>query len=349
MFSQLGRVKRIGGIFTIIIGAILLFQFSTPQSNTAIDLSKQKEVRQFIQMMVSKHHFPAGFLEEIFSDAQFQPKVIELIAAPYEKKPWHQYRGRLVSNERAEKGLAFWKQHEEWLVKAEKQYGVPPEIILGIIGVETRYGEITGDFNVLETLATLAFYYPARAEFFKSELEAFLLYAREQKLTPAEMREKKGSYAGAMGISQFIPSSIRSYAIDFDGDGKVDLLNSPADAIGSIANYFAKHKWMAKQSIAMPITVTSEKLKVSLVPTEFDKPQPIAELKKKGLETSQEIPQDRKGFLFALQNIDGPEYWLGLDNLYVITRYNRSIHYAMAVYQLSEKIAALKQQVIAQK
>ncbi|MBI4357014.1 MAG: lytic murein transglycosylase B [Gammaproteobacteria bacterium] len=311
------------------------FSSHTFATNTS---SRPTEIQNFIAYMVRQHQFSERDLEEIFQNVEWQPKVLELIARPFEAKPWYEYRKRFVNPERIEKGVRFWNEQASWLARAERTYGVAQEVLIGILGIETYYGQNMGEYNVLEALTTLAFRYPPRAQFFKSELESFLLYARKQGVSPQTI---KGSYAGAMGQSQFIPSSILNYAVDFDGDGSVDLINSTADAIGSIAHYFSQHHWRSHEWIATPVQSMREEARALLQTTLTRPTYTIAELAKMGIEISPDIPQDSKGFVFALETENAShQYWVGSENLYVITRYNHSLHYAMAVYQLSEEMVA---------
>lgn len=329
--------------FLGLLGFLFLFGCSTQKLQMVAPVPKQiltqnSEIQTFIEEMVRRHQFSERDLKEMFRKVSIQPKVLELIARPFEAKPWHQYRQRFINQERIEKGLRFWNEHAALLLRAEQAFEIPQEILIGILGVETVYGENTGEYNVLEALTTLAFYYPPRAKFFRGELESFLLFMREQGLSPEDI---KGSYAGAMGKPQFIPSSIRNYAIDFDKDGIIDLTRSTADAIGSIAHYFSKHHWRSLEWIAAPVQNGSPQAE-SLLQIKLERPtNTIAELRKMGVKVSGNIPQDNKAFVFALETSTGPEYWVGSENLYAITRYNHSLHYAMAVLELGEEIVAL--------
>ena len=221
------------------------------------------------------------------------------------------------------------------LKKASQQYGVPSEIRVAIIGVETRYGRHKGGFPVIDSLATLAFAYPPRSKFFRSELKEFLLMTREEKIDPLK---QMGSYAGAMGMPQFISSSFRNYAIDFDGDGYRDLWNNPADAIGSVANYFKRHGWKKDQPVVARVTTTGKEFK-SLIGGKLKPNWTYRKLKKHGIEFKQKYPDQQKGILLELDSgTKQPEYWVGWQNFYVISRYNHSSRYSMAVYQLAQEI-----------
>lgn len=302
----------------------------------AEDSISRPELRQFIQEMAAKYDFDSKALDSLFAQAQPQPAIITAISSPAEAKPWYQYRPIFVNSARIEGGAAFWQEHKEVLEQAERIYGVPPEIIVAIIGVETRYGKNTGSFRVLDALATLAFDYPARGTFFRKELEQYLLLTREEGLDPLGL---KGSYAGAMGKPQFIPSSYRHYAVDFDGDGRRDLWNNNADVIGSVANYFKTHGWKPQQPVIAPARIKGDQYKPLL--KKNVKPQMLVrEFAQHGVSIDGGLPPDHPGMLIELETEQGPEYWVGLDNFYVITRYNRSPLYAMAVYQLSREILA---------
>lgn len=294
----------------------------------------QATVKSFIEYMVSTHDFDRLTLEKLFSSARKSESVLNAISKPAETLPWSKYRPIFIQPDRIEQGLVFWKQHRELLEKAENRYGVPAEIIVAIMGVETRYGRFKGNDRVLDALSTLAFYYPKRSDFFRRELEQFLLLTREQHIDPVSL---KGSYAGAMGMPQFIPSSYRNFAVDFDNDGKTDLWTNTADAIGSIANYFKVHGWKSGATVVVPGTVTGNKYEdaigINLEPDiHFD------ELSRYGIEIKDRLPADSLVKVIVLDGADGDEIWVGLNNFYVITRYNHSPLYAMAVYQLSEAI-----------
>ncbi len=292
------------------------------------------EIDGFIQQMVDKHQFDADALHRLFADAKLRQDIIEAISRPAEAKPWYDYRPIFVTRSRVQGGVRFWQEHAAELQKAEQVYGVPAPIIVAILGVETRYGKHAGRYRVLDSLSTLAFAYPPRSRFFRSELEQYLLMTREEQVDPASLL---GSYAGAMGQPQFISSSFRAYAVDFDGDGKRDLWNDAGDAIGSVANYFKRHGWRAGEPVAQPARITGavpQKLLDAGIKPQFS----LAELTRHGVQLKGDPPKGVDGALFALETRDGPEYWVGWNNFYVITRYNHSPLYAMAVYQLSEAI-----------
>ena len=303
-------------------------------ATVAAEFLSQPEVKSFIGYMVTNHDFDRATLEELFSKARKSERVLTAIAKPAEKLPWYKYRSIFMQPDRIEQGLVFWKEHRKLLEKAEEEYGVPAEIIVAIMGVETRYGRFKGNDRVLDALSTLAFYYPERSEFFRGELEQFLLLTREQHIDPLGL---KGSYAGAMGMPQFIPSSYRNFAVDFDNDGKKDLWTNPADAIGSIANYFKVHGWTSGARIVVPGTVKGNKYEVANG-IDLEPDIQADKLSRYGIEAKDELPADSLVKVIILDGVNGEEIWLGLNNFYVITRYNHSLLYAMVVYQLSEAV-----------
>ena len=308
----------------------LLFVFVS--LNVQADYSERSDVQQFIDEMVEKHNFDRNDLELKFALAKKLDGVLEAIAKPAEKVlTWREYRPIFVTSKRIRRGNEFLKLHHEILKRAEKEYGVPAEIITAIIGVETYYGRLSGKTQVFNSLVTLGFDYPPRSPFFLSELEQFLLLTREEDIDVSVVR---GSYAGAMGMPQFISSSYRQYAVDFDGDGKRDLWNSTADVIGSVANYFKVHGWKNGGQVVVPARVNGQ---IEETRNKLKPHTSIADLAKKGVIPKVAVDNDAKVTVITLEGKRGKEYWLGLDNFYVITRYNHSAMYAMAVYQLSQK------------
>jgi len=293
---------------------------------------ERDEVKAFITMMVEKHGYDRDMLTDWFRKAVKQEETIKSLDKPAESMPWHRYRKIFMTEKRINQGIQFWKDNKETLERAEKIYGVPPEMITAIIGVETFYGKYKGKFPVFDTLVTIAFDYPKRASFFKKELEQYLLLIREEELDAYTL---KGSYAGALGKPQFISSSYRHYAVDFDGDGKRDLLNNTVDAIGSVANYFKQHGW----NNGDPVTVSANYKSKKKFSSYGMKPKhSISELSKHGIFPSQPVMPSSLATPIQLEQQDHKEYWLGLHNFYVITRYNHSNLYAMAAYQLSQSI-----------
>jgi membrane-bound lytic murein transglycosylase B len=307
--------------------------------NSQANYAQREDVKQFIDEMVKEHGFDRNYLENKFASAKKLDNVLESIAKPAEKElTWKQYRPIFVTDKRSDKGKIFIQDNIEVLKRAEKEYGVPVEIIAAIIGVETYYGRRTGGYIIFDSLTTLSFDYPPRSEFFKSELKHFLLLSKEEDISIEDMT---GSYAGAMGMPQFISSSYRRYAVDFDGDGKRDLWNSMSDVIGSVANYFSQHGWESKAEVAFPVT-----LKDTSIVREKNTLKPyvtLEQLKSQGVVIDLQLEghgldSKQQATLLKLEGSDGDEYWIGLNNFYVITRYNHSEMYAMAVFQLSEKL-----------
>ena len=299
--------------------------------------TQRTAVQSFIDEMTSKHGFDRDELNAIFEQVRMKQKIIDAITRPAEGKPWHEYRPIFVTKTRISEGVKFWNENEADLKRAEQTYGVPPEIIVAVIGVETRYGRHKGSWRVMDSLSTLAFAYPKRAKFFRSELEQYLLLAREESLDPLTI---KGSYAGAMGKAQFISSSYRHYAVDFDGDGKRDLWNNTTDAIGSVANYFKRHKWQPGKPVGSYAMVGSDRV-TRLLEAGIKPHTTVKEFHQQGVTSLTPLPPEAPAALIAFEKKDGQsDYWLGLNNFYTITRYNHSPLYAMAVYQLSQAISA---------
>ncbi len=300
------------------------------------DYSQHPLAEEFIDSMVAEHHFAANEVRDILSKAEKKQSILDAISRPAEKtKPWKDYRKIFLGESRITQGVEFWQTHKKTVADAAEKYGVNPEVIVAIIGVETRYGRFAGKYRVIDALATLAFDYPKRSTFFTKELRNFLVLTREQKLVPESLL---GSYAGAMGYGQFMPSSFQMYAVDFDGDKLKDIWQNPVDAIGSVANYFKRHGWKQDEPVLTRARVTGNYNK-EVLNTKGRPSFTIAEVKKlgfnpvvKGFEQSESVVP------LLYQGEKGSEFWLGFNNYYVITRYNRSRLYAMAVWQLSQEI-----------
>ncbi len=299
------------------------------------------EVQAFIDEMVAEHAFDRDQLTGVFSQAQRRDDIIELMSRPAEKRlEWGEYRKIFLTQSRIDGGVAFWDANERILQQAEEKFGVDAQVIVAIIGVETRYGGNTGSHRVLDALSTLAFDYPPRSTFFRGELAHYLILAREENI---DLLSTTGSYAGAMGYGQFIPSSYRHFAVDFDGDGVRDLWDSPMDIIGSVANYMYVHGWDLGATVTTPATVAGDRYS-KLLEQGIKPKTPVAEMQASGVTPASPVPGDAAAALIELVNTQGPEYWLALNNFYVITRYNHSPLYAMAVYQLSEEIRTTREQ-----
>ncbi len=329
---------------------VLLAMIQIPARVAAAPASYDDGRTAFVAEMADKHGFTRAELGALMTEARYQQRIIDAINRPYEAKPWKAYQPIFVTPERIRGGVAFWRDNAALLARAQAAYGVPPEIIVAIIGVETNYGGNLGSHRVIDALSTLGFSYPKRADFFRAELEEFLLLTRDEQV---DARTAKGSYAGAVGKPQFIPSSYRAYAVDFDDDGRRDLWASNADVVGSVGNYLAQHGWRRGQPVAAeaelaqgrPIGIAIAKKRPAVPETT------LTQLAAAGVVT---LPGDgaRSGPAVVLDGIDDDtraalieldgresEYWLGFDNFYAITRYNHSNLYAMAVYQLSREIA----------
>jgi membrane-bound lytic murein transglycosylase B len=321
---------RLGAV-VLVTGAVLYGLYGL----AAADYESHAEVAGFIERMVVEHGFAKGDLEGLFAHVERKQAILDAIARPAEKtKAWHEYRDIFVTEERISQGLEFWREHRVALERAHAQFGVSPDVVVAIIGVETRYGRNTGSYRVVDALTTLAFDYPPRSAFFRNELVQFLLLAREEGVDPLSLT---GSYAGAMGYGQFIPSSFRNYSIDFDGDGKRDIWKNPVDAIGSVANYFSRHGWRADGPVAVraaPVDARADSIANGTLALD----QTVGKIRGLGVPLPS-YPDEEPALLLKLDGDAGPEYWVGLHNFYVITRYNRSAMYALAVHQLGESIA----------
>jgi len=292
-----------------------------------------------IDELVQEEGFDREQLMLVFAEAERQDSILKAISRPAEKtKAWYEYREIFLNEKRERQGVEFFAEHRETLARAERETGVPAQVIVAIIGVETYYGRVAGSYRVIDALSTLAFDYPKRSEFFTKELKNYLILTREQGFDPLDL---KGSYAGAMGYGQFMPSSYREYAIDFDGDGVADIWNNPVDAIGSVANYFKRHGWRPGEAVVSAADAAAD------VPDELFvqgrsglKPErSVAQFAAAGIVARQELDPEAPATAMKFELEDGYEYWLGLHNFYVITRYNHSAMYAMSVYQLSQRLA----------
>lgn len=312
------------------LGVLLLLPCSV-----LANYSEREDVQLFINTMVSNYGYDRDLLSEWMEGVQQQTTALEAIAKPAEAKPWKDYRPIFMIERRVREGVEFWKQHADTLARAEQEFGVPAEIIVGILGVETFYGKRAGSYPVLDALTTLGFDYPPRGEFFRRQLEQYLLMVREENIDP---RAIKGSYAGAMGMPQFIPGSFRKFAVDFDGDGKRDLWNSVADAVGSVANYFRVHGWKSGEPIISRASVNGQAL--TLAGVKMQPHKVVGEFKQMGVTPIHAFADNAMATLLQYDGSNGLEYWLGLDNFYVITRYNHSPLYALAVYQLGQAVAS---------
>lgn len=294
----------------------------------------------FVDRAVSEFGLDAEEVRSLLAGASFQQSIVDAISRPAEAKPWFEYRPIFLTSKRVSEGVTFWKEHRDLIERVAGQYGVDPQIIVSIIGVETLYGRITGSYRVLDALTTLGFYYPKdlgkdRSEFFSGELLHFLVLSKEESLPAGKVT---GSYAGAMGMGQFIPSSYRHYAVDFDGNGSRDLWRSTPDAVGSVANYLHRHGWKPGEPVAVRAEA-SESADAALASSRDYRPKfSVSAIAEKGYRSAMAVEPDRAAAVLKLEQERSWDYWLTFDNFYVITRYNRSPMYAMAVLQLSEEI-----------
>jgi membrane-bound lytic murein transglycosylase B len=284
---------------------------------------------------LAEHGFTEAEVRKVLAGARRQESILEAISRPAERRlTWGEYRKIFVEPNRIKQGVSFWQEHADTLKRAEETYGVPAEIIVAIIGVETRYGRIMGRYRVLDALATLGFDYPKRADFFRGQLIEFMQMTREESLEPESL---VGSYAGAMGYGQFIPSSFRHYAVDFDADGKRNIWSNAVDAIGSVANYFKAHGWKPGEPVISNV-VMNNPADPTWVNAGLKPEVTLAEWEQRGIATRRDLDPEQMAILMELTMDDGQHYWFGLHNFYVITRYNHSHLYAMAVYELSQAI-----------
>lgn len=315
-----------------------------------VNFREWKAVADFEEEMVSKHGFERDALKALLAQVNYIDSAVQLVkpAPPGKPKNWQAYRDRFIEPVRVDAGVSFWNENAQALARAEAQYGVPAEIIVGIIGVETVYGRNTGRFRVLDVLTTLAFAYPetpnreARMTFFRGELENTLLLARKENFDPLSLI---GSFAGAVGLPQFMPGSILAYGVDFDGDGKIDLRNSAVDAIGSVANFLVQHGWQASQSgpVAYPADVSPNRAWEGFIGQGLEAKYTAEELAAAGAVSASALPAGRLYGLIDLQNgAEATEYWFASDNFFAITHYNRSYFYAMSVVELGRAVRLAK-------
>ena len=344
------RARGVTNFLRAAVAAVVLFSGSATASTSAglEPFAGRPEVEAFVDRLATEHGFAVTELRRLIASLDPVPRVLELMDPPARKaarRSWKQYRQRFVDPSRIGAGLRFWFENEAVIARASARYGVPEEIIVGIIGVETIYGRHTGSFPVAASLATLAFDFPRRADFFRRELEQFLVLARDAGIDPLAVR---GSYAGAIGLPQFMPSSIRHYAVDFDADGRIDLAGSTEDAIGSVANFLAEHGWERGAPTHVPVRLDSGADLGPLIEAGIEPRFDKAGLAAHGVRPAADVPSDTLFALVDLPNADvEPDYALGPRNFYVLTRYNRSSFYAMAVIELGEAIRAARARAIA--
>lgn len=336
------RILLLPAILTMLLAASLTAWTAQAGANApdpakAAGYAERPEAQALIEHLQAEYGLKPGWVRAQLAAARFQPDIVAAMRRPAERVlEWHEYREIFIQPARIAGGIAFVQENRALFERAEERFGVPPAIIAAIIGVETRYGEVLGNDRVLDALATLGFDYPERADFFRAELGHFLVLAREEDI---DVRSAIGSYAGAMGLPQFIPSSYRAYAVDFDDDGQRDLWHSRADVIGSVANYLAVHGWQAGAPVAE--LAATDGAPQGLEPSNRKTRYAYRELVANGVRTvGAAPPPDTRVGLVKLMAADGPEYWVGFNNFFVITSYNHSRLYAMAVHQLAAAIAA---------
>ncbi|MCG8671189.1 MAG: lytic murein transglycosylase B [Pseudomonadales bacterium] len=342
MISLNGLSKTRSTFFlTLFVGYFYTFSAQATASNSNVsNYAEHPEFKAFLADVVKDGVYPKEQLVSLMKTANRKESILKAISRPAERTlTWAQYRKIFLTEARINKGIDFYKKHKATFERAAAESGVPEEMILAILGVETRYGQNRGSFRVVDALATLGFDYPPRAKFFRKQLKEFLYLEKEAGI---DLNTAKGSYAGAMGFPQFIPSSYRHYAVDFDGDNVIDLIDNPVDAIGSIANYFKVHGWKNGEPVTAPARfLKSGKDESSLDNVVNQKLKPkytVKELAEFGLVSDLPFDENQSATAMRLEGKNGIEYWIGLKNFYVITRYNHSRLYAMAAYQLSQAL-----------
>ncbi|HET8875468.1 MAG TPA: lytic murein transglycosylase B, partial [Casimicrobiaceae bacterium] len=335
-------------IFTALPSAAASRSHTQASAQPGSGYERREDVRAFIDALVRDDGFSRKTLTRWFRDVRYQPKIVEAMDRPISAPPkWFEYAPQFLTPERIDGGVAFWQAHADALARAERDFGVPPEIVVAIIGVETFYGRNVGSYRVIDALSTLAFDYPRRAAFFRGELRQFLLLAREEKFSPLV---PKGSFAGAFGVAQFMPGSVRAYAIDYDGDGRIDLWQSGDDAVGSIANYLARHDWLRGQPIWSKAMIASSQREAVLRRLDggLSERRPLEAWNADGV-AAERLPDPMSPGpvgLLALEaadadgDTDAQDLRIVFPNFYVITRYNKSRLYASAVTSLAEAIRA---------
>ena len=325
-------MKRAAGIVIFLIGCV-----AAPAH--ALDYTRYPKLVELLDVMVAEDGYPREQLEAVLNAAVIDPSVIRKMNRQYEALPWHQYRKRFLNAARIRKGVAYWSAHDATLQRAAQKFGVPPAIIVALIGVETQFGDIMGNDRVLDSLVTLSADYPRRSAYFSKELRAFLNTARTENIDPQSVT---GSFAGAIGIPQFMPTSYQAYAVDFNDNGQRDLVNEPEDAIGSVANYLKRHGWKPNQPIVTSLTAPLPKAAIPLITKRAKPTLTPAQLTAAGI-PSDPAAANLKTALLRLKEKQTPRHILAYPNFYALTRYNPSINYAMAVVELSREISELRE------
>lgn len=339
MIKQLTQLLLISSVFTFSVPTLAKGHTSpetTPPRPT-------KAINLYIDRLVQQHHFNKKQLTDLIKRAKYNPNIIHSITHPFEKKPWNFYRRYFVRPDRIKNGIHYWETHKKILNDIKNQYGIPPSIVIAIIGIESFFGEKSGTYNELNALTTLSFYYPKRQKFFQSELTHFLLLARQEKLDPTQL---KGSYAGALGIPQFMPSSYRYYGVGYSKKQSVNLFTNHGDAIASIGNYLAKSGWTSGQPIAIPAKITGKSFQSFISKTAKPK-YTLAKLRRHHIRPIKKEPKHLKAALIAMKNTNSTEYWLVFQNFHAIMKYNPRTTYALAVYELSQAIKKAHEKYLA--
>jgi len=320
-------------VLIALTGTLFSLMLFSP-SAFSLQTSDYEQLDKIFSEVASKTAYSVTDLEALFQKVEILPRIIEIMDRPAESMPWHQYRKIFLTEKNISKGAEYWIKYADTLARAEKKFGVPPEIIVATLGVETRYGTNTGGYRVIDALSTLGLEYPRRSNYFTKELKNFLLLSDENKLDPITVT---GSYAGAIGLPQFMPSSYRDYAVDFNGDGYSDLVNSVEDAIGSIASYYSKHGWKPGQPVSWSTKGVSSKAR-KMVVKKRKTDLVLNDLLQEGFTLQEQLDPQTRVALIKLEGEKGPEYRVAFDNFFVITRYNTSRLYATAVQLLGEEI-----------
>lgn len=332
--------RRIRRLLLLSLATLGVTLGASAEGTTPLRYDQRPEIRAFITELVDEHAFGRRELAQLFAHARYQPRIVAAMSRPVLAPPkWYEYAPQFLSAERIDGGLEFWQSNAATLARAQQEFGVPAEVIVAIIGVETFYGRNTGGYRVFDALTTLAFDYPRRSDFFKSELKQFLLLSRDQGISPLL---PKGSYAGASGLPQFMPGSVRAYAVDYDGDGRIDLASDPADAIGSVGNFLARHDWQPGAPVLEPAQIDPGASETVLRALDggISERRPLGAWLRDGV-GAHIMPADPGPDpvgLLMLEEVDEPSYWLTYGNWYVLTRYNRSRLYATAVWQLAQTL-----------
>ncbi|MCY4228797.1 MAG: lytic murein transglycosylase B [Gammaproteobacteria bacterium] len=319
-------------IHACVFGALLA---CLPGNSSALNIGDYPELEDLIQTMVEEDGYPEDELRALIESAAINEKTLELMDRQWEAVPWHKYRDLFINYRRIRNGVEFWNEHEATLKKAEAEYGVPASVIVSIIGVETHYGKRKGNSNVLNSLVSLTAAYPRRSKYFKKELRVFLNLARRESI---EAGSVYGSYAGAIGIPQFMPSSYENHSVDFNGNGIRDLVNEVEDAVGSVANYLVNHGWKAGQAIYSDVQGSLPESALALVRKSAKPQQTVESLVMSGIEFNSEQASQKAALVKLTLENDEYRHIVAFNNLYVITRYNNSINYSMAVTELAEEI-----------